>query len=1324
MDPAFNASIANQSGTFTYRITDGDGDTAEAIQPITVENSTVPLVQTNTFTGVVEEEHLNSTQATGIDDATGNASDADTVGNLNVTTATTSGNLSTMVTGIDGTATYGFNVTDGTPATFVGGGNVQSQGGNVIYDVQGNTLWGFVNNGPASTTYDSVNDRAVFKIDLTPTTGEFTYTQLDNIDHHTIAGADNLEGIKAIDLSGKLTVTDSGDGGTINFNNVAVNVIDDIPVAKNDTASVIEGQGQDFNAVFVLDFSGSINNTELNTMLTAVKAAAQALDAGTSGDVIFRAVAFGSDSIAYGPFNSYASFAAQIDALNPATGGTRPINSSTDFTDAIQETMAVYTPLAGYSNQVFFLSDGNPNEQTGSSSNSLADATATAWNNFVDGSNINVTTIGIGDGINTARLQDVDLDGSGAPISVANFDDLIATLLNTVIGGDVSGNVILGSDNAVGGGNDDAFGADGGRIESITIGNVTYVWNGTNVIDPSGPDANIAGNQLTGITTPEGGKLTFNFATGAWSYTAPQGGVTSNTTETFTYTLIDGDGDHATANLDVTVIAANEAPQLSLNSAVSGNYRDEFSAASYNNSNGTTDWTPAAWTETSDSNGAAGGSIRIQNNELRLGEDGGNGATIERVVDLGGATSATLSFNFAAIETESGEAVVVSFAADGVNFVTLDTLDTNDADGAKSYALTGPFTANAVLRFSVNAFSNDSEWVAIDNVNIAYAGGSVPTYVEGGAPVAVMPAATLADPDNPANFNTGSLHVQLTAGATAGDQLVFTGALVTHSGGNVLVGGVQIGMVTGYGTADMTITLDTDATDARVESLMQAIAFSSSSDNPGTSRTVTVTFNDGGNTGGPGPLQDVETVTINVTATNDAPSITSDGAGATASVNVAENTTAVTDVNATDPDAGASLTYSILNTAGTDFGKFAINASTGVLTFIAAPNFEAPNDVGGTDNDNAYVVDVQVSDGLGGTDVQTITVHVTNANDAPSITSDGAGATASVNVAENTTAVTDVNAADPDAGASLTYSILNTAGTDFGKFAINASTGVLTFIAAPNFEAPNDVGAGGNNNSYVVDVQVSDGLGGTDVQTITVNVTNANEFTPVITSNGGNATASINVNENTTAVTTVTATDGDAGTTLTYFIVNTIGTDFSKFTINPSTGALTFIAAPNFEAPNDVGGTDNDNTYVVDVRVSDGTNTDTQTINVNVQNVVENAAPVANADRVLSNFGGSAFDVPEWAFLANDTDPDGDPLDITSVNGQSGLSATHNSGAGTITIDDDFASGGTFDYVASDGTTTSEGNVTYLQDNNSITGTAADEILVGDGDGDTFDGGG
>src|SRR5262249_17443907 len=145
---------------------------------------------------------------------------------------------------------------------------------------------------------------------------------------------------------------------------------------------------------------------------------------------------------------------------------------------------------------------------------------------------------------------------------------------------------------------------------------------------------------------------------------------------------------------------------------------------------------------------------------------------------------------------------------------------------------------------------------------------------------------------------------------------------------------------------------------------------------------------------------------------------------------------------------------------------------------------------------------------------------VVAANEPPAITSNGGGDSASISVPENTTAVTTVTAFDPDPGATITYGI--SGGVDAGKFTIDAPPGALTFITAPDFEVPTDADA---NNSYLVIVQASDGSL-TDSQTLTVSVTNVNE-SPAITSSGDGDSASVSAPENTTAVTTVTATDPD-----------------------------------------------------------------------------------------------------------------------------------------------------------------------------------------------------
>ncbi len=72
---------------------------------------------------------------------------------------------------------------------------------------------------------------------------------------------------------------------------------------------------------------------------------------------------------------------------------------------------------------------------------------------------------------------------------------------------------------------------------------------------------------------------------------------------------------------------------------------------------------------------------------------------------------------------------------------------------------------------------------------------------------------------------------------------------------------------------------------------------------------------------------------------------------------------------------------------------------------------------------------------------------------------------------------------------------------------------------------------------------------------------------PVLTSNSGGSTASINVSENVTSVTTVTATDADVGATLAYSISG--GADAAKFSINSSTGVLTFVSAQDYESLRD-----------------------------------------------------------------------------------------------------------------------------------------------------------
>ncbi len=134
---------------------------------------------------------------------------------------------------------------------------------------------------------------------------------------------------------------------------------------------------------------------------------------------------------------------------------------------------------------------------------------------------------------------------------------------------------------------------------------------------------------------------------------------------------------------------------------------------------------------------------------------------------------------------------------------------------------------------------------------------------------------------------------------------------------------------------------------------------------------------------------------------------------------------------------------------------------------------------------------------------------------------------------------------------------------------------------------------------------------------------------PAITSDGGSDTAALTVSENQTAVTTVAATDPDAGDTVLYAIAG--GADAARFQIDFLSGALSFITPPDFEAPLDNGA---DNTYDVIIEATDGNGgADSQAIAVTISDVTGISPPPSDdavqtgtgEDDVLTGLGGPNF---------------------------------------------------------------------------------------------------
>ena len=221
------------------------------------------------------------------------------------------------------------------------------------------------------------------------------------------------------------------------------------------------------------------------------------------------------------------------------------------------------------------------------------------------------------------------------------------------------------------------------------------------------------------------------------------------------------------------------------------------------------------------------------------------------------------------------------------------------------------------------------------------------------------------------------------------------------------------------------------------------------------------------------------TVLINLNDVNEPPAFTSDAA-----FEAGENNRSIGEVTARDEDNDDSITgYAI--TGGADRDLLEID-SAGALTFKDAPDFEDPKDTG---RNNEYNIVVTATGGAGGralTAQQTITVTVTDVNEPPHFTSDGA-----LRGKEDIRFVGRIVAEDVDSDDHVTgYEVTGWADRD--RFEI-ANTDELHFKEAPDWERP---AASHGGNSYLVAVTATSGTGTRErrgQQGITVIVENVDE---------------------------------------------------------------------------------------------------------------------------------------------------------------------------------------------------------------------------------------
>ena len=373
------------------------------------------------------------------------------------------------------------------------------------------------------------------------------------------------------------------------------------------------------------------------------------------------------------------------------------------------------------------------------------------------------------------------------------------------------------------------------------------------------------------------------------------------------------------------------------------------------------------------------------------------------------------------------------------------------------------------------------------------------------------------------------------------------------------------------------------------------------------SYSVSLTVSDGYNG------SDTITVTVNVTDVDETPAnnapVFTETSPATRSI--AENTTSGVNigsaVSATDAD-NDTLTYGL---TGTDASVFSIDNSNGQLQTSDSLDYETKS---------SYSVTVTVSDVNGGSDTITVTINITDANDAPVFAD---GVSASRTIPENTGAGVNIGrvlaATDAD-DDTLTYSL---GGTNAASFNIDTSSGQLETKSALDYET---------KTSYTVTVSVSDGSLEDEI-TVTINVRDLDEtpsnIAPVFTE-GADTTRSVpeNTDADTNIGTPIAATDTDSET-LAYVLS---GTDASPFSIDDETGQLKTSGALNYETKD---------SYTVTVTVSDGSQNDTITVTINVTNANDVPVFAATNDTALTIAENTAAGTNiGTAFAASDEDTD------------------------------------------------------------------------------------
>ncbi len=734
-----------------------------------------------------------------------------------------------------------------------------------------------------------------------------------------------------------------------------------------------------------------------------------------------------------------------------------------------------------------------------------------------------------------------------------------------------------------------------------------------------------------------------------------------NGTSSFTYTISDGNGASSTASVNMAVTAVNDAPIATNDNQSTA----EDTAVSFDATGNDTD-VEGDSLAVSHINGSAisiGNPVSVTDGSVALLADGR--LTFSPASDFNGSTS----FDYTVTDGNGASAdASVSVVVTAVNDNPVATDDTAST------------TEDNAVQFDVR--SNDSDLDG-DALSVTAINGSA---ISVGSPVAVTggSVALLADgrlsftPDSDVN---GSFSFSYTVSDGAGGLASATTTVSVSAQNDAPVAADD----TASTTEDNAVLVDLTANDSDVEGdpltvtaidgtpisiglpvtvsngvvSLQAdgrIQFTPDGDFNGNSSFSYTTADGNGGTAN-------ANATITVTAVNDVPLASDDAVTAT------EDTVSIFDPRSNDSDIdGDSLTITEIDGNPITVGS-SISVANGSVLLLADGRLQFTPQA---DFNGNSAFSYQISDGNGGLATANVNLVVNATNDAPVAVNDAATTN------EDSAVGIDVRSNDSDIdGDSLTVTQVNGSAITVGSpVAVTNGTvqlmadGSLNFVPAPDFN-------GTTSFAYTL----NDGNGATDTASVAVTVNAVNDAPdPADDTASGTEDLAIDVD--------VLANDLDIdGDSISVSAVNgsAIATGGSVAVANGSVtllahGQLRFNPAADFNGPTSFGYT-----------VTDG-NGGTGSAQVDLSIAAVNDAPTGNADAINTN-----EDTPvNLDVLSNDSDPDGDALGVTAIDGTAisvgtpvsvtgGTVSLLADGRVTFTPNPDFNGPAAFDYTVDDG---------------------------------------